>query len=68
LSIFEETGGAQSAVAQDRSLELFCDRYGLIAQFAGEAVRGTDLPQRRRELIGQPTPFFRCPTGPGSRR
>jgi len=45
LSIFEETGGAQSAVAHDRSLELFCDRYGLIARFA--SLLNDDPPPRR---------------------
>jgi hypothetical protein len=35
VSIFEETGGAQSAVAHDRSLELFFDRHEVIARFVG---------------------------------
>jgi len=45
LSIFEETGGAQAAVAHDRSLELFCDRYDLIARFA--SLINDDPPPRR---------------------
>jgi hypothetical protein len=33
LSIFEETGGGLAAVAHDRSLELFFDRFEVIARF-----------------------------------
>src|SRR5689334_23304416 len=35
VSIFEETGGGLAAVAHDRSLELFYDRYEVIARFVG---------------------------------
>ena len=45
MSIFEETGGALSAVAQDRSLELFCDRYDLVARFV--SLLNDDPPPRR---------------------
>lgn len=41
----EETGGAQPAVARDRSLELFCDRYELIARFV--ALLNDDPPPWR---------------------
>jgi hypothetical protein len=34
VSIFEETGGGMAAVAHDRSLELFYDRFEVIARFA----------------------------------
>ena len=33
MSIFEETGGGLGAVAHDRSLELFFDRFEVIARF-----------------------------------
>lgn len=33
VSIFEETGGGLGAVAHDRSLELFFDRFEVIARF-----------------------------------
>ncbi len=45
MSIFEETGGAQSAAAHDRSLELFFDRYDVIARFA--SLINDDPPLRR---------------------
>ena len=45
MSIFEETGGAQSAVAHDRSLELFCDRFEVIARFL--SLINDDPPPRR---------------------
>ncbi len=45
MSIFEETGGAQSAMAHDRSMELFCDRYQLIARFV--SLLNDDPPPRR---------------------
>src|SRR6266516_4489104 len=45
VSIFDETGGAQSAVAQDRSLELFCDRFEVIAHFV--SLVNDDPPPRR---------------------
>src|SRR5262245_66188750 len=45
VSIFEETGGAQSAVAHDRSLELFFDRYDVIARFV--SLINDDPPPRQ---------------------
>jgi hypothetical protein len=45
LSIFEETGGGLSAVAHDRSLELFCDRHEVIAHFV--SLINDDPPRRR---------------------
>ena len=45
MSIFEETGGAQSAVAHDRSLELFFDRYDVIARFV--SLINDDPPPRQ---------------------
>ncbi len=45
VSIFEETGGAQPAVAHDRSLELFCDRFEVIAHFL--SLINDDPPPRR---------------------
>jgi ADP-ribosylglycohydrolase/tetratricopeptide (TPR) repeat protein len=45
VSIFEETGGAQSAVAHDRSLELFFDRYDVIARFV--SLLNDDPPPRQ---------------------
>jgi hypothetical protein len=45
VSIFEETGGAQSAVAHDRSLELFFDRYDVIARFV--SLINDDPPARQ---------------------
>jgi ADP-ribosylglycohydrolase/tetratricopeptide (TPR) repeat protein len=45
LSIFEETGGGLAAVAHDRSLELFYDRYEVIARFV--ALINEDPPPRR---------------------
>jgi hypothetical protein len=44
VSIFDQTGGAQSAVAHDRSLELFFDRYEVIAHFA--SLINEDPPPR----------------------
>ncbi len=45
MSIFEETGGAQSPMADDRSLELFCDRFEVIAHFL--SLINDDPPPRR---------------------
>jgi ADP-ribosylglycohydrolase/tetratricopeptide (TPR) repeat protein len=45
VSIFEETGGGQFAVAHDRSLELFFDRYDVIARFI--SLINDDPPPRR---------------------
>ena len=45
MSIFEETGGGLAAVAHDRSLELFYDRYEVIARFV--ALINEDPPPRR---------------------
>src|ERR1022692_881254 len=45
VSIFEETGGGLPAVAHDRSLELFCDRYEVIAHFV--SLINDDPPPRR---------------------
>jgi hypothetical protein len=45
LSIFGETGGGLAAVAHDRSLELFYDRYKVIARFV--ALLDEDPPPRR---------------------
>ena len=45
VSIFEETGGGLSAVAHDRSLELFCDRHEVIAHFV--SLINDDPPPRR---------------------
>ena len=45
MSIFEETGGAQSPMAHDRSLELFCDRFEVIAHFL--SLINDDPPPRR---------------------
>ena len=45
VSIFEETGGGQSAVAHDRLLELFCDRHEVIAHFV--SLINDDPPPRR---------------------
>ena len=45
MSIFAETGGAQSAVAHDRSLELFFDRYDVIARFV--SLINDDPPPRQ---------------------
>jgi hypothetical protein len=45
VSIFEETGGAQCAVAHDRSLELFFNRYEAIARFM--ALINEDPPPRK---------------------
>jgi ADP-ribosylglycohydrolase/tetratricopeptide (TPR) repeat protein len=45
VSIFEETGGGLAAVAHDRSLELFYDRYEVIARFV--ALINEDPPLRR---------------------
>jgi hypothetical protein len=39
LSIFDETGGGLAAVAHDRSLELFFDRYEVIARFVADQRR-----------------------------
>jgi hypothetical protein len=44
VSSFEETGGAQSPMAHDRSLALFCDRFEVIAHFLSLIA---DLPPRR---------------------
>jgi hypothetical protein len=48
LLIFEETGGGLAAVAHDRSLELFYDRYEVIVRFV--AVLNEDPPPPRRVL------------------
>src|SRR5215472_8584321 len=45
VSIFEETGGARPVVAHDRSLELFFDRFEVIARFV--ALINEDPPPRR---------------------
>src|SRR6266536_3661058 len=45
VSIFDETGGAQSAVAHDRSLELFCDGFEVIAHCV--SLVNDDPPPRR---------------------
>jgi ADP-ribosylglycohydrolase len=45
VSIFDETGGRQSAVAHDRSLELFFDRYEVIARFV--SLINEDPPPRQ---------------------
>jgi hypothetical protein len=45
VSIFEETGGGLAAVGHDRSLELFYDRYEVIARFV--ALINEDPPPRR---------------------
>jgi hypothetical protein len=45
VSIFEETGGGLTAVAHDRSLELFYDRYEVIARFVG--LINEDPPPRK---------------------
>jgi len=45
VSIFEETGGGLGAVAHDRSLELFFDRFEVIARFV--ALINEDPPPRR---------------------
>src|SRR5260370_40536769 len=45
VSIFEETGGGRGAVAHDRSLELFFDRFEVIARFV--ALINDDPPPRR---------------------
>jgi ADP-ribosylglycohydrolase/tetratricopeptide (TPR) repeat protein len=51
VSIFEETGGAQFAVAHDRSLELFFDRYDVIARFVS-LINDDPLPRRVLYLYG----------------
>jgi hypothetical protein len=51
VSIFEETGGAQSAVAHDRSLELFCDRFEVIAHFLS-LINDDPSPRRLLFLYG----------------
>jgi hypothetical protein len=45
VSIFEETGGGLAAVAYDRSLELFFDRFEVIVRFV--ALINDDPPPRR---------------------
>jgi hypothetical protein len=45
VSIFEETGGGLTAVAHDGSLELFYDRYEVIARFVALINEGP--PPRR---------------------
>ena len=59
VSIFEETGGGLGAVAHDRSLELFFDRFEVIARFV--ALINEDPAVRRvLYLHGLEAPARRC--------
>jgi hypothetical protein len=51
VSIFAETGGAVSGVAHDRSLELFFDRYEVIARFVS-LINEDPAPRRLSYLYG----------------
>jgi hypothetical protein len=51
MSIFEETSGAQPVVAHDRSLELFFDRFEVIARFAA-LINEDPVPRRLLYLHG----------------
>ena len=51
VSIFEETGGGLGAVAHDRSLELFFDRYEVIARFVS-LINEDPAPRRVLYLHG----------------
>jgi ADP-ribosylglycohydrolase/tetratricopeptide (TPR) repeat protein len=51
VSIFEETGGGLGAVGHDRSLELFYDRYEVIARFVA-LINGDPPPRRLLYLHG----------------
>ena len=51
MSIFEETGGGLGAVAHDRSLELFFDRFEVIARFVA-LINEDPAPRRVLYLHG----------------
>ena len=51
VSIFEETGGGLGAVAHDRSLELFFDRFEVIARFVA-LINEDPAPRRVLYLHG----------------
>ncbi len=51
MSIFDETGGGLAAVAHDRSLELFFDRYEVIARFVA-LINEDPAPRRLLYLHG----------------
>jgi hypothetical protein len=51
VSIFEETGGGPGAVAHDRSLELFFDRFEVIARFVA-LINEDPAPRRVLYLHG----------------
>jgi hypothetical protein len=51
VSISEETGGGLSAVSHDRSLELFCDRYEVVAHFVS-LVNEDPSPRKILYLYG----------------
>jgi ADP-ribosylglycohydrolase/tetratricopeptide (TPR) repeat protein len=51
VSIFEETGGALPAMAHDRSLELFFDRFEVIARFVA-LINEDPAPRRLLYLHG----------------
>ena len=51
MSIFDETGGGLGAVAHDRSLELFFDRFEVIARFVA-LINEDPAPRRVLYLHG----------------
>jgi hypothetical protein len=51
VSIFEETGGGQPVVAHDRLLELFLDRFEVIARFVA-LINEDPAPRRLLYLHG----------------
>jgi hypothetical protein len=62
VSIFEETGGELGAVGHDRSLELFFDRFEVIARFVRRTVTRLAAGVRRFSLTvtnvpGPPVPL-----------